>query len=73
VLKVISRSAFELHTVLQTVLASAVHLCRADWAILYRSRVGRCHFEVSHNNRPKYEALERSGAHRVCDADGGAL
>jgi PAS domain S-box-containing protein len=59
VLKVISRSAFDLNTVLQTVVAAAVNLCRAERASLYRYRDGRCHFEVGHNNLPEYEALER--------------
>ena len=60
VLKVISRSAFDLNTVLRTVVASAVSLCRADRASLYRYRDGACHFEIGHNNLPEYEALERS-------------
>ena len=60
VLKVISRSAFDLNTVLQTVVAAAVNLCRAERASLYRYRDGRCHFEVGHNNLPEYEALERN-------------
>ena len=59
-LKVISRSAFDLNTVLRTVVASAVSLCRADRASLYRYRDGACHFEIGHNNLPEYEALERS-------------
>ena len=60
VLKVISRSVFELNTVLQTVIASAVNLCRAERAILYRYRDGHCHFEVGYNNDAEYEELERS-------------
>jgi GAF domain-containing protein/nitrogen-specific signal transduction histidine kinase len=60
VLKVISRSAFDLNTVLRTVVASAVSLCRANRASLYRYRDGACHFEIGHNNLPEYEALERS-------------
>ena len=60
VLKVISRSAFDLNTVLQTVLTSAVYLCQAERAILYRYRDGKCHFEAGHNNRPEDEVYERS-------------
>ena len=60
VLKVISRSAFDLNTVLQTVVAAAVNLCRAERASLYRYRDGRCHFEVGHNNLPEDQALERN-------------
>ncbi len=60
VLKVISRSAFDLSTVLQTVVTSAVGLCRAERASLYRYRDGLCHFEVGYNNLPEYEALERA-------------
>jgi signal transduction histidine kinase/GAF domain-containing protein len=60
VLKVISRSAFDLNTVLQTVVTSAVALCEAERAILYRYRDGACHFEVGSNLSPEYERLERA-------------
>jgi PAS domain S-box-containing protein len=60
VLKVISRSVFDLGSVLQTALASAVQLCRADRAILYRYRDGLCQFEVGYNNQHEYEAFERN-------------
>jgi GAF domain-containing protein len=60
VLKVISRSAFDLTAVLQTVVTSAVNLCEAERAILYRYRDGACHFEVGYNNSPEYERLERA-------------
>jgi PAS domain S-box-containing protein len=59
VLKVISGSVFELNTVLKAVIASAVNLCRAERAILYRYRDGHCHFEVGYNNQAEYEEHER--------------
>ena len=59
VLRVISRSSFDLTTVLQTVVTSAANLCRADRAILYRYRDGACHFEVGSNVPLEYETLAR--------------
>ena len=65
VLKVISRSVFELNTVLQTVIASAVNLCRAERAILYRYRDGHCHFEVGYNNERRVRGAGTQYPHRA--------
>ena len=60
VLQAINRSAFDLGTVLQTLVDSAIRLCGAERAILYRFRDGACHFETGSNNTPAYEAYERA-------------
>ncbi len=59
VLKIISRSAFDLTAVLQTVVSKAAELCGAERAILYRYTDGACRFEVGHNIPPGYEQVER--------------
>ena len=59
VLKGLSRSAFDLTTVLRTVVSKAAELCGAERAILYRFNDGACHFEVGHNIPPGYEQVER--------------
>ncbi len=59
VLKVISRSAFDLPTVLHTVVAKAAELCGAERGILYRHENDACRFEIGHNIPPGYEEIER--------------
>ncbi len=60
VLKVISRSVFDLDTVLQTVVATAIRLCRADTAIIYRNEGGEYRWAAGRLVVPEYEARERT-------------
>jgi signal transduction histidine kinase len=60
VLKVISGSAFELTPVLQTVVSTAVRLCRADQATIYRLEDGEYRWAADHSLAPEYERIERN-------------
>ena len=62
ILRVISRSAFDLTSVLLTVLTSAKALCRAEMAALYRHQDGAYHFAVGYGLTAAYEQLERQQA-----------
>lgn len=59
ILRVISGSAFDLTSVLLTVLANAKRLCRADMAALYRYQDGGYRFAVGDGLLPDYESIER--------------
>jgi PAS domain S-box-containing protein len=59
VLKVISQSAFDLQPVLETVVATAAQLCKAEKAIIYRYDDGAYRFAAGHSNDPEYERIER--------------
>jgi PAS domain S-box-containing protein len=59
VLKVISRSAFGLPAILQTVVTKAAELCGAESGILYRYQDGACRFEAGYNTPPGYEDIVR--------------
>jgi signal transduction histidine kinase/ActR/RegA family two-component response regulator len=62
ILRVISRSAFDLSSVLLTVVTSATTLCRAEMSVLFRYQDGAYRFDVGHGLLPEYEALERREA-----------
>jgi GAF domain-containing protein len=60
VLKLISGSAFELGSVLQTVVRTAVRLCRADQATIYREENGEYRWAADYSLAPDYARIERN-------------
>ena len=69
VLKVISRSAFDLDTVLRTLVQSAAQLCEAERGILYFRKGNECHVATNYGFSPELEEYAR--AHSI-PIDGGS-
>jgi signal transduction histidine kinase len=57
VLKVISRSTFDLQTVLNTLVQSAARLCEADMAVLGRPRGSTYYFDATYGTSPEFDAF----------------
>src|SRR6202035_3562485 len=55
VLQVISRSAFDLQAVFNTLVESAARLCEADMVVLARPKDGKYRFEATFGASPEYK------------------
>ncbi|HEY5301709.1 MAG TPA: ATP-binding protein [Acetobacteraceae bacterium] len=62
ILRAISRSSFDLGSVLLTVVTHAKALCQAEMVVLFRYQDGAFRFAVGHGNSPAYEERERHQA-----------
>src|SRR5262245_49637753 len=71
VLKVISRSAFDLQVVLDTLVESAARLCEAESAAIHRPKDGRYPYVASYGYSPEYDKFMR--AHPIVPSRGTVL
>src|SRR4051795_3106150 len=60
VLQVISQSTFDLEQVLQTILDTAVRLCRAGPSEIFRLESDGYRFAVGNGMEPRYKEFERT-------------
>jgi signal transduction histidine kinase len=64
VLKVISRSKFDLQPVLETLVANATRLCEAEKGFIFRQNGDQYELAVAHNASPEFiEFIERNPIH----------
>ena len=59
-LSVISRSKFDLHAILQSVIDTAARLCRAEKSVIFRLEQGVYRFVAAHGSPPAYLEIERA-------------
>ena len=59
VLKAISRSTFDLHTVLQTVVSAAHRLCQSDYSVIFRQEGEEYRWAAGYGISAEYEERER--------------
>ena len=71
VLKVISRSAFDLQTVLDTLVESAAHLCDADCGAIHRPKGGAYPYVAKYGYTPEFDEYMR--AHPIIPDEGSVI